>query len=402
MKHTITFIYVGRLSQEKWFDLILQIAQKSQNHYSDRVRFFIFGDGNLKKNLLQTMQTCPNIHYFGRKSLGDIINIYIPNCHYALMPSRFLETFWLSAGEMMMSWLPVIGPAKWWLEQFISKPFDTLWYSGNEYTQLRDCISHIIEHHTEKLRHHYHESVHKTALSYSSTDRLQRFDTLTWRKDQPSIINQPKTIILVSDFLDHIGGIESYVHNTAMLLEQEWYRVILYGQKRWTNKVSSRYKLRGIAQSIYNRRWARNLEKMIKESNPDLIRYHSVNRRLWWRGISASRKVDENCKKRLMIHDRGITTPYPSKITSYKQLPTHRVTIKYRLQFNNRIHYPLLIGKYITTTLLWWSIRTYIDTILIPSNYMRVPLQHQITPASKPTIVHLPHYLMIQEKKTKA
>ena len=59
-----------------------------------------------------------NVHYFGRKPL-DEIKKYLPNIDYCLMPSEFLETFWLSALNALSWWVPVIWYKKWWLEPFI-------------------------------------------------------------------------------------------------------------------------------------------------------------------------------------------------------------------------------------------------------------------------------------------
>jgi glycosyltransferase involved in cell wall biosynthesis len=396
MKSLITFVFVGRLTREKGFDLVIDLAKRAQQHHADRIRFFVFGDGPLRSDLLSVMESCPAIHYFWRKPLHEIINRYLPGCQYALMPSRFLETFGLSACEMLMTGIPVIGPAQWWLEPFIPKPFNTLDYSWSEDKQLQACVAHVIEHHTPVLRKHYSEQALKTSLSYDSDTRLARFQEL-------SKLPLGSKVLLVSDFLDHVGWIESYVHNVAMLLRQHGYQVELFGRS-FGGKVPAWLKLFGIARSVVNLRDAWRLATLIKKSNPDLIWTHSISRRLGWWALRAWSR--SSALRWHMIHDFGLYLPFPHRLTKVSQLPL-RVSLQQRRRsgsiwsswIKTFISLPFITGKYLSVYLIRRMIRARVDLIVVPSSYML----HSTRSLAKPVAVEtLTHFVMIKEPTDEA
>lgn len=110
---------------------------------------FIFGEGSLRENLFQKFagtpffEDCsslndetitqkielfetseegevPKIYFFGWQSLFAIRSV-LQVSHFSLMPSRFLETFGLSALESLSEGVPVIGFSKGGLTSFIPK-----------------------------------------------------------------------------------------------------------------------------------------------------------------------------------------------------------------------------------------------------------------------------------------
>ena len=105
-KTKLAFIFAGRLTIEKGFDLILElfetIQKKKQRH--SLVHFHVFGDCPLAPLI-------PQYHfvtYHGFQHKDTVLEIR-KTCHYALMPSRFLETFGLSALDSLQCNVPVIG-----------------------------------------------------------------------------------------------------------------------------------------------------------------------------------------------------------------------------------------------------------------------------------------------------
>ena len=88
-------LFLGRLETEKGFDLIFDFI----NQYPGKelpFELYIFGSGSYEKWLLELSHHFKQIHFFGRKPLSEVER-YLDNIDYCLMPSRFLETFWLSA-----------------------------------------------------------------------------------------------------------------------------------------------------------------------------------------------------------------------------------------------------------------------------------------------------------------
>lgn len=143
----IKFIFYGRLSEEKWFDLIIKRINKYKwSQIISNIYIDIFGDGVLSRNLQGTILSnwIENIKYHGWQT-QSVIAKYISDANYTLIPSRFIETFGLSALESCELWKPIIWRAKWWLEQFILPELDLSNYnSDSEFWQFEKCMDYII------------------------------------------------------------------------------------------------------------------------------------------------------------------------------------------------------------------------------------------------------------------
>ena len=108
-------LFYWRFEKEKWFDQLIK-AIKELNKKKVNFEMFIFWRWSLESELLEIHDK--NVHFFWWKPLDEIKKI-LPNIDYCLMPSEFLETFWLSALNALSWWVPVIWYKKWWLEPFI-------------------------------------------------------------------------------------------------------------------------------------------------------------------------------------------------------------------------------------------------------------------------------------------
>ena len=155
----INFVFFGRLDTEKWFGQIIYFLSYLQDlKFTDRelykkimknIRIFIFWDGEKRQSLLDTFQweditwkdiwiindyskekdllwlidqNNKNIYYFWKRNF-DEIKYFLSFSHYNLVPSLFLETFWLSAVEWAINWLVNIGYDKQNITNFILKDF---------------------------------------------------------------------------------------------------------------------------------------------------------------------------------------------------------------------------------------------------------------------------------------
>ena len=156
----INFIFFWRLTKEKWVALIISFLSKLwELKYSNneeyrqivwKIRFFIFWDGEKEKELLETftwtdltwkdigiiqnlkdkenildfIDKNPNkfVYYFWRRDFSTIKK-FLSFSHYNLVPSLFLETFWLSALEWAANWLINIWLDKENIKNFILEDF---------------------------------------------------------------------------------------------------------------------------------------------------------------------------------------------------------------------------------------------------------------------------------------
>ena len=107
---SLGLLFLGRLESEKGFDLIFDFIDQYPNKELP-FELYVFGTGSYEKGLMQLAERFKEIHFFGRKPLSEVER-YLENIDYCLMPSRFLETFGLSAINVLKRGIPVIGYQK--------------------------------------------------------------------------------------------------------------------------------------------------------------------------------------------------------------------------------------------------------------------------------------------------
>jgi hypothetical protein len=88
----------------------------------------------------------------------------------------------------------------------------------------------------------------------------------------------PKKVVLVSDFINKVGGIETYLHDVKGILEAKGHQVQLRGghlPKGWWGRL--RVYL-GLLLAPVNFRSAWKFKKFLKKEKPDLIWFNSLLR----------------------------------------------------------------------------------------------------------------------------
>jgi len=384
-------LYFGRLEQEKWIDAIIDMIEIfGKKNKELPVELFIFGSGSREKKIQELASRYPQIHFFWRQNL-ETIKRYVVNCKYCLIPSECLETFGLSALTAIQLWLPPIGYAKWWLKDFISDELDLANQPGTTTGQkLHNLIislmaSLIKEEVSADADGGFAKTKTNVSLhNYWKDSRVVRFHALA-RKET-------KKIIIVSDFINRIWGIETYINDVKELLEQHGYEVELFWWTVPAGVLGKFVKYLGIITGLGNFWEAIKLQRKIKKMKPDLIRYNSVMRYLWRMPIRASK--NSNAKKRMMIHDLGYFGPFPSKLTEEKQIRTP-FTLSHFLQTQptkNPIKVLAMIGKYLSLSLIKHQLKKRIDTFLVPSAFI-VDIAHKSYKIDKEKIKTFPHFI---------
>ena len=225
-------LFYWRLEKEKWFDQLV-LALKELNKRKVDYEIFIFWKWSLESQLFEVHDK--NVHYFGWKTL-DEIKKYLPNIDYCLMPSEFLETFWLSALNALSRWVPVIWYKKWWLEPFIFQEcnlFLAKWNTTAERIvsmveklakktnperikdkeELEWKIKKLLPEYTEDARYGRFLKLTKKPLSPSdsSPNRGQKFSPLSGGGGEAR--GGCEKILIVSDFINKAWWIETYIHD---------------------------------------------------------------------------------------------------------------------------------------------------------------------------------------------
>ena len=363
-KKTLWLLYFGRLDDEKGFWLILQMLNMFiQKHWRIPFSLYVFWKWKYTQELMDLGQKYSSIHYFGRQPLENIRR-YHENCNFCLVPSTFLETFWLTALNSLSMWIPVIGFAKWWLSQFIEKKYDILnaeWDSDlQKFFNLielivKDFNSGKIDFEKEKKR------ALATAKKYTVEKRCETAETL---------FGKPKRILLVSDFKSKLWWIETYIHDVADILEDKWYEVKIYGTNipDWLvwNLIRKFWLILTWRNFVD---WIR-LKKTAREFMPKVIRYHSTLR---WLGRYPIKLLSSHkSKKFVMYHDLWYFHPYPSQVTDEKMVKTPLSLINFIRSANTKNPFKIIsiFLKYLSVKLISKQLKKSVDLHLVPSEFM--------------------------------
>jgi len=365
-------LYFGRLEKEKWFDGIIDMIEMFGKNLP--VELFIFGSGSGEKRIQELASKNSNIHFFWRQNLATIKR-YVVNCNYCLMPSECLESFGLSALTAMKRWLPVIWYAKWGLKDFIAPALDL---THQQWTTTGQKLHHLI---TKLQPSTFHLP---PVTNYGKDSRIVRFHALAGK--------DVKKILIVSDFINKIGWIETYINDVKALLEPHGYHVELCGWTLPPGPIGKLGKYLGIITGLGNFYEAIKLKRKIKKMKPDLIRYNSVMRYLGRAPLKASKH--SSAKKRMMFHDLGYFYPFPSQLTSEHQIKKP-LTLKNFLasyQTKNPLKKLAIIGKYLSLCLIKKQLQKRMDTFLVPSDFM-VDIVHKSYKIDINKIKVFPHFI---------
>ena len=370
-------LYFGRLEKEKWIDGIIDMIELfGEKNKELPFQIFIFGTWSRKNKIQELAQKYNNIHFFWRQSL-ETIKRYIPNCNYCLIPSECLETFWLSALTAIKLWLPPIGYAKWWLKDFISNELDL---TNQPWTTTGKKLHHLIW----QLQASSFKLQAINLHEYSKEYRLVRFHGLAGKN--------VKKVLIVSDFINRIWWIETYINDVKELLEHHGYQVELCGWTVPSWPLGKFVKYLWIITGLGNFWEAIKLQRKIKRLQPDLIRYNSVMRYLGRAAVQISKY--SSAKKRMMFHDLGYFYPFPSQLTSEQQIKTP-CTLKHFLSSystKNPVKKLAIVGKYALLCLIKKQLQKRMDLFLVPSDFMK-DIVHKSYNIDNEKINIFPHFI---------
>jgi glycosyltransferase involved in cell wall biosynthesis len=219
--------------------------------------------------------TAPGIRFFGfrpESSIRDVLRL----ADFSVMPSRFLETFGLSALESLSAGTPVVAFDKGGLSQFVFASGLGIADSGDDAAAIALTERLVtLSTSSDGLMHEWKVQAFKTAKAYSLT---------AFREKVCSILPETvKKILLVTDFSGKLGGIETYVPKLAEALVSMGYEV------RTVSKPLSRwdlsFRIATTLAAFCNVKAAVELRTAMREFDPDAVWCHSVLRRFGGVGI---------------------------------------------------------------------------------------------------------------------
>lgn len=364
---TINFIFFWRLEYEKWVDILCDSLKFLDNeNLLKKLNFEIYWDWKQKKILIQTLNQLKNknleVKYFWWKQKSYIMQ-RLNQMDFSLMPSRFLETFWLSALESISNWVWVIWFLKWWNDKFILDRLNIEKYEWDSLSiKLSKLILELIKTYNLDQKLYYKKKCIDISKDYWTQVFIDNFKKQFWEN---------KKILIVSDFLTKIWWIEIYIDDVKELLEKNWYKieVFWFDSKIWNISKIQRYLL--MFFSFFNIYFALKLFFKMKNKNYDYIWFHSILRNIWWLWVFVS--IFFESKKIITYHDFWVFHPFPSKIYKIEQLDYEFNLKNFILQSktNNIFLILLVVWKYFLILPLKILLNKYFCVHIIPSEFMR-------------------------------
>ncbi len=361
------FIYFGRLEKEKWVDLIIDVFTKLYETWEIDWHIDIYGTGALEKECeTLTDKFGTNVRLHGWAS-QETIQQALTTMDYCLMPSRVIETFGKSALESLRQWVPVIGFKKWGLASFV---LDELNISSQAWDNDAEKLFALLQ---EVL--HDKKEYDLTSLELEQYSPEKRLESLR------SIIGSGKRILIISDFIKKIGGIETYIREVKELLEQNGYTVDVW----WGKGENSFWWL---FKTAFNLVAALRLKKKIWQFQPDIIWAHSVSRNLGRLPLSV---IPQTTPLLMMFHDMGYFFPYPSLLDDTAKIPgsldaTQRNKDQWFLKKT------LIRCKLFSLRLIRKALQKHKTTYLVPSLFMKPFVENNRQWKWQKTYV-LPHFV---------
>jgi glycosyltransferase involved in cell wall biosynthesis len=318
------FVFIGRLVREKGFQCLFPFFDAIVAGKVDAA-FDVFGEGPIADEFLRRYgnfpefsdyrnapdatvlqvlsripENRPAIRFFGYRSHAAV-DKGLRNADFCVMPSRFLETFGLSALESLSAGVPVVAVDKGGLSQF-------LFASGLKLADSHDSVE-------------FSKTVYErlSALSRSSDGLVsewrlmaygvaRRYSREIFQREISAILpHGAKKILLLTDFSGNIGGIETHVSSLRTILPKMGYevRTVAKSLKGWGLWLRIRVTL----AAFFNVRAAFQLLWELRRFRPDVVWCHSVLRRFGPVGLLPLLFVRKRPFLLITYHDLGYFAP---------------------------------------------------------------------------------------------
>ncbi len=418
----MNFIYFWRLAREKGFDLMVHALSSIVERTGELPgNIFVFWEGYLKEmffewfGALSLLQDCshysqeqlsellenlssapmddePQIYFFGWQSqciIRDMLRI----SHFSLMPSRFLETFGLSALESLSEGVPVLGFQKWGLVPFIQDGL-SIPFADNDQDNIEAIAEKIQEvgFTYEMDDSMEHDESAWSILSHESRRIADQYTEGRWMRQIQSILPEnTKKILIASDYTTLLWGIETHVQTIARVLRAHGYEVEIFGwdipKGRWTKVL----RLLGLVYSFCNITSAMGIRTKIRTFQPEAIWFHSVSRFL---GPLVVREVTRaDVFSLVTYHDLGLFAPFPSRVENTDMIPGNPSLTAFlsTVDSMNPLRYLAVYCKYFQVSLLRNLLRD-INIHIVPSSFLKHSL-HDVMKIPEEKTVVLEHFL---------
>lgn len=340
----IHIAYIGRLESEKGIDILIECIERSISEERNII-WHICGTWSFLRKLKAYNK--PYITVYGhiqRKELDEILK----NIDLVLMPSMFLETFWLVALETLLRGVPVCWFARGGLQDFIHP--ELILDSDSPV----DSFFRIID------------------IGNFPLQNVSDFQYSNWIQNLSSITEWYKKILLLSDYTEKVGWAEEYIYFLKEALQSLGKEVEFW----WCSKKMNRWSRIFYMMMTPFAYWrGRGISQKIQEFSPDLIWMHSIMRYIGPHGLRSI--SDANCQKYITHHDLWLISLRPSQIHRESDIPTSPNLGDWIPKKINIILIFWAVWKWLMISWIWFFLKK--NTIhLVPSLWMQPHFQKYI------------------------
>ncbi len=195
-----------------------------------------------------------------------------------------------------------------------------------------------------------------------------------------------RKILLVTDFLSNLGGIETYVRNLEATLREYGFEVQITGFEAGFSTPAQ--KVASTLSSFFNFSGRNRLSKAVADFSPDVIWCHSVLRRYGPIGIEGV--FVRNAFRMMTYHDLGYFAPFAAKCFEESDVPNPEFFAFVR-SAPGFLPKAFAAAKYVKLRMLFSRLSRF-DLHLVPSDFVARYVSN-VLPQGK-TVV-LPHYVVL-------
>lgn len=366
--NSLNILFASRLVKEKGVDIVIDtiehMASMQRERFSEILWHFC-SDGEECDRVIQLSEKYPNILYHGKLTPHQLSELY-RECDMLLMPSVFLETFWLTALEALASGIPVCGISKGGLIPFIT---DELSIDESDPT----------------------ESLTKILLQFDPQNHqvlgVSGYSSSIWEWKIREIFWVWKKILIIHDYMEKIWWAEYYVDSVSSVLNTLWNPVQRYS---YTGKTSTQKRRALFITSIIAFWRAINVYRILSSMKPDIIWAHSILRYVWvWWILPLAWYMRNFPNTRLYMshHDVWLMAAFPQHIEQESEIPPDTTLMSF---IPNKLGYRAKI----TSCIKWLYIQLIKKVLpkekthIIFSPFIEKHIQHHFP---KEKVILLPH-----------
>ena len=298
----IKILFASRLVEEKWVDILIasiEMVQKNEK-LKNKVLWDICSDGIYQDICMALSKKYKEqINYHGKVWSSELARLY-RNADFLFMPSRFLETFWLTALESLSSGTPVIGYKKWWLIPFIPDELNI-----PEKNPVKSFIA-ILEKYID--------------IPLPKPVDISDYNMDLWKERLTNMMSEKEKIMIIHDYSDTIGWAEYIVQKIQTALNEINKSVSFFWYKHKTTPLIR--KILFISSPLAFWRGI-ILWKMLYNTKPDVLWMHSILRYIWPWWLIAIHFYTKIYKPKIILahHDVGLLAAFPQYIEQEKEIP---------------------------------------------------------------------------------